>query len=144
MDKRIVYINPDSSITVIVPAPSSDINELVKLQVPEGASYRIMNTSDIPFRDDYRPSWKVDNAFKIYHDLSVAKEIHKERIRKLRVPKLEALDIKYQRADEDGDLELKKAIVLKKKKLRELTNHPSIDAAKTIEELKLAALSELE
>lgn len=143
MDKRIVYINPDNSITIIVPAPSADVDNIVKTQVPEGAAYRIVNVSEIPFRDDYRVSWKVDQNFKIYHDLAVAREVHKDRIRKLRVSKLEALDIKYQRADEDGDLELKKAIVADKKKLRDLTNHPSIASAKTIEDLKLAALSDL-
>ncbi len=144
MEKRIVYINPDNTITVIVPAPSADVDDIVKTQVPEGAAYRILNASELPFRDDYRVSWKVDQNFKVYHDMAIARDVHKDRIRKLRQPKLEALDLKYQRADEDGDLELKKAIVLKKKKLRDLTNHSSIDAAKTIEELKLAALSELE
>lgn len=144
MEKRIIYINPDKSINIIIPSKDSDINELVKTQVPEGLSYRIVNDSDIIPRDPYRASWKVDQDFKIIHDLDKAKEIHKDLIRQLRAPKLEALDIKYQRADEEGDLELKKAIVLKKKKLRELTNHPIIDAAKTIDELKVAALSELE
>lgn len=144
MEKRIVYINPDYSIDVIVPAPNSNLDDLIKSQVPEGASYRILEASSLPQRDYYRPSWKVDNDFKVIYDMDKAKELHKNLIRKLREPKLEALDLKYQRADEEGDLELKKAIVLKKKKLRDLTNHPSIDAAKTIEELKLAALSELE
>lgn len=144
MEKRIVYINPDNTITVIVPAPTADVDGIVKSQVPEGAAYRILNASELPFRDDYRVSWKVDQNFKIYHDLKIAKEVHKDRIRKLRQPKLDALDLKYQRADEDGDLELKKAIVLNKKKLRDLTTHPAIESAKTIDELKLAALSELE
>lgn len=144
MEKRIVYINPDNSINIIVPAQGVDVETLIKSQVPEGCAYRIVNASELPFRDTYRPAWKVDNDFKVIHDMSKAKEIHKDRIRALRAPKLEALDLKYQRADEEGDLELKKAIVLKKKKLRDLTTHASIEGAKTIEDLKLAALSELE
>tara|TARA_R100000353_G_scaffold167999_1_gene130333 strand:+ start:424 stop:687 length:264 start_codon:yes stop_codon:yes gene_type:complete len=67
-------------------------------------------------------------------DMSKAKEIHKTNIRMARRPKLEALDVEFNRALETSTDTT--AIVSKKKALRDAPANPTIDAAKTPDELK--------
>jgi len=67
-------------------------------------------------------------------DLAKAKEMHRERIRHARKPLLEELDVEFTRALEDGvDT---KAIVDKKKALRDAPADSAIAAAKTTDELQ--------
>lgn len=146
MEKRIIFKNNDGSIGVIIPAKNTSlsIEQIAAKDVPSGLSYKIVDASEVPPRDEYRNSWEVDNDFKVKHNMTKARELHKEKLRKLREPKLAALDIEYQKADEDGDNAKKKQISDKKKKLRDVTKHAAIDSAQNIAELKQAALSELE
>lgn len=75
---------------------------------------------------------------KITVNMDKARGIHRERLRAIRQPLLDALDVEYQRADESGDANGKKAIAAKKQALRDVTKDPAIDAAMTPEELKAA------
>ena len=141
MDKRIVYNNPDGSTCVVIPSPNSklSIEQIAIKDVPQGTTYSIVDKANIPSDRSYRNAWKFDhNQKKMDHDMAKAKEIHKEKLRVLRAPKLAALDIEYQKADEENNGQLKKQIADKKKALRDVTSDPSIEAAKNIEELKLA------
>lgn len=76
-------------------------------------------------------------------DMPMAKEIHKENLRRERIPLLVALDVAYIIADEKGDTDAKIDIATQKKTLRDITEHPEIEAAMTLEELKTAAISVL-
>ena len=67
-------------------------------------------------------------------DMTKAKEIHKNRIREARTPKLAALDIEFQKALETSADTT--SIVSKKKALRDAPANTAIDAAKTEAELK--------
>jgi hypothetical protein len=69
-------------------------------------------------------------------DMTKAREIWRNKIREARAEKLKALDVQYQRADEEGDADAKAAVVAKKKALRDAPADPAIDAATTVEELK--------
>ena len=69
-------------------------------------------------------------------DMAKAKEIHKNKIREAREPKLAALDIEFQKALETSADTT--SIVSKKKALRDATANAAIDAAKTTAELKAA------
>ena len=69
-------------------------------------------------------------------DMTKAKEIHKNRIREARKPKLAALDIEFQKALETSADTT--SIVSKKKALRDAPANAAIDAAKTPDELKAA------
>ena len=60
-------------------------------------------------------------------DIEKAKEMHRERIRYAREPLLEELDVEFTRALEDGADT--KAIVDKKKALRDAPADSAIDAA---------------
>ena len=62
-----------------------------------------------------------------------AKDITKDRLRQKRKPLLEAQDVIFQRALEDGSDT--SAMVAEKQRLRDITKQ--VDAANTLEELKL-------
>jgi hypothetical protein len=66
-------------------------------------------------------------------DINKAKDITKDRLRAKRKPLLEAQDVAFQRALEDGSDT--SAIVNEKQRLRDITKQ--VDAANTLEELKL-------
>jgi hypothetical protein len=92
---------------------------------------------------DYRDAWKDTGKGKPDHDMVKAKEIHRARLRKIRGNYLDALDADYMRADEAGDNQTKKAVAAKKQKFRDVTEHPAIEAAQTVEELKACTLEAL-
>jgi hypothetical protein len=67
-------------------------------------------------------------------NITKAKDITKERLRAERKPLLEAQDVAFQRALEDGaDTS---TIVTEKQRLRDVTNQ--VDTMTTVDELKLA------
>jgi hypothetical protein len=68
-------------------------------------------------------------------NMDVAREVWRTKIRAARAPKLEALDIAYQRADELGDVAAKQAVAAQKQALRDATKDPRIAAATTPEQL---------
>ena len=69
-------------------------------------------------------------------DMAKAKEIHKNRIREARTPKLAALDIEFQKALETSADTT--SVVSKKNAVRDAPAYTAIDAAKTESELKAA------
>jgi len=71
---------------------------------------------------------------KLSIDMNIAKELHKEKIRSAREPKLLALDIEFQRALETNSDTT--TIVAKKKALREAPNVDAITNASTTEDLR--------
>jgi hypothetical protein len=146
-NKRIICTNPDGSVAIIIPAKNTklSIEEIARKDAPAGSSTLIVEKEEIPSDRSYRNAWNFDGVSKkIGHDMAKAKEIHKEKLRALRAPKLAALDVEYQKADEENKPQLKAQIAAKKKKLRDVTASPAIEAAQTIEELKVAGLSDLE
>jgi len=74
-------------------------------------------------------------------NMDKAREIHKNKLRLEREPLLKDLDIKFQRALEDGSDT--KDIVAKKNALRDVTVHPDLLNAKNIDELKILTLDKL-
>ena len=69
--------------------------------------------------------------------MNKAKDITKERLREERKPLLEAEDIKFMRAQEEGSDTT--AIVAEKNRLRDITN--SVDSCTTTDELKALSCS---
>ena len=70
-------------------------------------------------------------------NMNKAKDITKERLREERKPLLEAEDIKFMRAQEEGSDTT--AIVAEKKRLRDITN--LVDSCTTTDELKALSCS---
>lgn len=67
-------------------------------------------------------------------NINKAKEIHRNVIRKAREPLLQKLDVDFQRALETG--QDTSAIVQQKQVLRDITQHPDLEAAQTTDEIR--------
>lgn len=96
-------------------------------------SWRVISGDEIPADRTFRNAWRHDGT-AIVHDMAHAREIHRDKMRQTRKSMLEALDVKIIRA-----LEAKQAtkdIVAQKQALRDVTEDPAIEAAKTPDELK--------
>lgn len=146
MKKKILYVKPDGGVAFFTKSPNCNksLEELVDKVAPKDAiSHAIVDESVFPQDKEYRGAWEFDGK-KVVHNLDKAKEIHKEKLRFMRNEKMSKLDVEYQRADEKGDQAEKKSIGSKKQKLRDITKNPEISAARSIEELKMAALRDLE
>jgi hypothetical protein len=63
-DKRIVYIEKDGGLAVLIPAPecleSYTIDQIAQKDVPEGFPYKIVDVSDLPADRTFRNAWEID------------------------------------------------------------------------------------
>jgi len=103
-------------------------------------SWRRIQRDELPRSREYRDAWK-DEGSAVGHDMVKARDIHRDKLRANRGPKLAALDVAYQRADESGDTAEKARIVLEKQRLRDLPADPRIEQAETIEQLSAVRLT---
>ena len=66
MNKRIIYKNPDNSVSIIIPAPealqSMTIEQIAKKDVPTGYKYKIVDVSEVPSDREFRNAWTIDEA----------------------------------------------------------------------------------
>jgi hypothetical protein len=136
--------NPDGSVHRHYDPTPEYIQSLLDKYVREGCwregrvpvSWRIV-PNDYPDTDRYfRDAWKDGDRGKPDVDMPKAREIHRGVLRRLRVPRLEALDADYMQADERADPQAKRSLALQKQALRDVTADPRIDAAQTPEELR--------
>jgi hypothetical protein len=60
--KRIIYKNPDNSVSIIVPSAeyleTHTIEELALKDVPANTPYKIVNVSEIPTDRTFRNAWE--------------------------------------------------------------------------------------
>jgi hypothetical protein len=114
-------------------ATDENINAEIAKAGIDAVSWRRIEMSEIPRDRTFRNAW-VDTG-KIDVDMPRAREIHRDKLRAMRRPLLEALDVEYQRADEQGDVTKKAAIAERKQALRDVTADPALEAARTPDEL---------
>ena len=131
--RKIVYTRPDGGLSVVHPITSEQ--EAWDKLPQDAINPRFVDASEIPTDRSYRNGWK-DNGVAIRHDMPKCRNLHRQKLRELRAPKFLKLDADYLRADELGDAAEKSRIASQKQALRDITAHPAIDAATTIEELK--------
>jgi ribosomal protein S12 len=64
--KRIIYKNPDNSVSIIVPSDEAlslmTIEQIAKKDVPTGLKYKIVDVSEIPSDREFRNAWTIDDA----------------------------------------------------------------------------------
>lgn len=92
----------------------------------------------------FRDAWThkgTKGKFEV--DMPKARELHREHLRRKRLPIFCKLDTEYMIAEELGDIVKKKEVIDKKNIVRNITKHPDIENAKTPEELKEAGFEEL-
>lgn len=99
--------------------------------VPEGVPHQIIDLDDIPQDRMFRAAWKADGG-RIVEDVEKAKEVAKDILRAQRAPLLQALDVAFMRAIEQGADAA--PIAAEKQRLRDITREP--DKAQTIDELR--------
>jgi hypothetical protein len=62
MNKRIIYKNPDNSVSIIVPSAeyleTHTIEELALKDVPANTPYKIVDVSEIPNDRTFRNAWE--------------------------------------------------------------------------------------
>ena len=64
--KRIIYKNPDNSVSIIVPSDDAlqimSIEDIAKKDVPTGYKYKIVDVSEVPSDREFRNAWSIDEA----------------------------------------------------------------------------------
>ena len=142
-EKRIVYQGEDGIAKVVVPAPKflakgNTLDDVLKKSVPENCrdSADIVDVDAVESDRTFRNAWETSKGKSTEVNLSKAKDIAKEKVREKRVPKFAELDVAYQRADEDGDADAKKAVADKKKVARDATKNTKITNADSVDKLK--------
>lgn len=113
------------------------LQRIINKDIPTSAvDVKTVDGTLIPVERTYRNSLKTDLTF----DMVKAKEIHKQKLREIRKPLMEALDSEYFRADEAGDIAKKNLIASQKQVLRDITKRSDLINATTIEALKKVTL----
>ena len=94
----------------------------------------------VPTDRTFRGAWQF-NGSAVDIDMAAARDIHRDNLRAERKPLLDALDVDYMKALEQGGDTA--AIAAQKQVLRDVTDDPRIDAAATPDELKALTLDVL-
>ena len=103
----------------------------------DGNSIETSKATSKPSDIHFRNAWTLSGTV-ISEDMTTAKTIFKNKIREVRKPLLEAQDVLFMKAMEDGDSTEQSTIATKKKELRDAPAASAITNAKTIAELKAA------
>lgn len=93
----------------------------------------------VPPKCEFRNAMVWDGK-RVVHDIDRARDLRRAQLRLERLPALTALDIDYQRADERSDTVTKATIAARKQALRDITKHPAIDKATTLDDLRAVKL----
>ena len=131
MTQAIIFTNDNGGVSTCIPTGEISIEAVMEKDVPKGRGARIVNVSDLPRDNDFYDAWEM-TATEVTVNLAKAKELTKKRLRAERTPLLQAQDVAFQRALEEGaDTS---AIVAEKQRLRDITD--LADSATTLEELR--------
>ena len=103
----------------------------------DGNSIETSKATSKPSDRHFRSAWTLSGTV-VTEDLATAKTMFKDKIREVRKPLLEAQDVLFMKAMEDGDSTEQSTIASKKKELRDAPAASAITNAKTIAELKAA------
>jgi hypothetical protein len=124
----IIYQDQDG-VAVIHPAEGTTVEQMVAA-VPVGAPYAAMQHEDLPEDRYFREAWTLGETGLVV-DIEKAKDIQRDHWRRLRAPKLAALDEAFMRALEEGQSTAE--IVAAKNALRDVTE---TELSGSLEEIK--------
>ena len=134
---RIAFTRPDGGVTIVFPVPDCGLTleQIIERSVPVGTDHVVFDAADLhPDTDNFFNALVLDTGKGVSFDLDKAKELHKEKLRGARAPKLSELDVAFQRALEAGGDT--KEVATKKQELRDVTNHPKLTKAKDVAAIK--------
>ena len=133
--KKIIYTRPDGGLSVVHPATFHGSEEIPEEQAvqrswaklpTDAINPQVVEESAIPADRNFRNAWEQASN-KVAVNMAKARDLHRQKMREARKPKLEALDVEQLRG---RDVEAQKNI------LRDVTALPEIELAATPEELK--------
>lgn len=151
MDEKIIVYQVNGSIPgtdIIYPAGETPIEEYIKkylpiLIPPTAEKYIVMTNRQYNTYDhDFHKTFEIIDSI-IQVNIPAARDIIREKLRPLRDAKFAPLDVAFMRAVERGDVDKQKEIAAEKQKLRDITTHPAIENATTVEELSKLSLEKL-
>ena len=64
MTKRIIYPTDEGGVAIVIPAPEwlaqegNTMEVLAQMRVPEGKSFKIIDTADVPSDRTFRDAWE--------------------------------------------------------------------------------------
>jgi hypothetical protein len=128
MQTVIIHTEGDG-VAVIIGAPGIP-NETLVQAVPVAANYITADISELPEDRYFRDAWRLVDG-QLVVDIEAAKEVQRDEWRRLRKPKLDALDLDFMRALEAGESLV--AIAAAKTALRDVTE---TELSGTLEEIK--------
>lgn len=130
MSQVIIFTNELGGVSVCTPSGELDIESTKTKDTPEHSI--IVDSSDLPEADnDFFNAWEL-NGETVSVNIDKAKALTKDRLRAARTPLLQAQDVLYMRALEQGQDTA--AIVAEKQRLRDITS--LADACTTTAELR--------
>ena len=103
----------------------------------DGNSIETSKATSKPSDRHFRNAWTLSGTV-ISEDMTTAKTMFKDKIREVRKPLLEAQDVLYMKAIEDGNSSAQSTVATKKKELRDAPAASAITNADTITKLKAA------
>lgn len=126
MQTVITYQTEDGGVAVVYPAPGQDLERVIEQCVPEGVSRAITTADNLPDRY-FRDAWEYDGPQAVKVNVEKAKEVQRNVWRKMREPKLKALDLEVMKAVERGDAKRRSKLADDKQALRDVTETPLPD-----------------
>lgn len=140
----ILYKNGDKLALVTV-GEGVDIKKYAEENIPSEVDKIIINKYFVLQNDmDFFDAWDIDmKNKKIIIDMPKARDIWRSQLRIERAKEFKKLDVEFMKALEDGNTYVQGVITEKKKKLRNITAHPAIEEADTIETLRRYTLDKL-
>ncbi len=132
MTQVIIFQNDQGGVATCIPTGEISIEAVLEKDVPKGKGARIVNITELPNQyNDFYDAWEMTDK-TVQVNMTKAKELTKKRLRMEREPLLQAQDVAFQRALEEGADT--KAIVAEKQRLRDITK--LADTANSLEELR--------
>ena len=105
--------------------------------VDEDGKSIVIDDATVPSDRHFRDAWSLSGS-TITEDVTASKVLFKDKIREVRTPLLEALDVDYMKALEAGNSSAQTTAKNKKQALRDAPAAAAIEVASDITELKAA------
>lgn len=116
---QVIIYQDGADLCVVHPAPGVTIQRALQ-DIPEGIDAIVADADALPSDRYFREAWKV-NGESIEIDIEGAKEVQRNVWRRMRKPKLEALDLEVMQAVEKGQTAKRREAADKKQDLRDVT-----------------------
>lgn len=127
----IIYPQENAKLAVVSIATGVTVEEAIESSIPQGVEYSVVNDLG-SLDDDYFEAFEYKDL-GIVCNITKAKQIHLDKIRAARAPKLAKLDVDYMKATEVEDSVKASQIAIAKQELRDITK---IELPDTLEEIK--------